>query len=531
MVGFFLPALPDRGPLKTPQVEAVMISPKQANFLDSARDGQRIPVRTTIAADLETPVSVYLKLKSFMDTQAGGSAFLLESVERGVQMGRHSFIGLSAETDIQLVNGMIHTRRGEAETSESLFDPEDPLAAIREELAASALALDSETPLPPPFAGAVGYIGFDMVKYFENIPLPESVAGDLPDFRFMFPRTLVVFDHVKSEMEILTLPRNGDPDQAYRLACDEIEAILMALDQPLPPDTRRECGAEANRPEDSDPNVGLTSNMDPKTFMRIVEKAQEHILSGDAFQIVLSQRLSGETDVSPFQIYRALRILNPSPYLFFLDFSDFQLIGSSPEMLVKLDDGVLQVNPIAGTRPRGKTIARDNQLAEDLLADEKERAEHVMLVDLGRNDLGRVCQTGSIKVDEFMAVERYSHVMHLVSRVSGELNEELDMYDALRATFPAGTVSGAPKIRAMEILSELEGNRRGHYAGAVGYFGQDGNMDMCITIRTLLMQGRKFSVQAGAGIVADSDPSREHQESLDKIQALTRAVRNAERRL
>ena len=373
------------------------------------------------------------------------------------------------------------------------------------------------------------YVGFDIVKYFENIPLPAATADDLPDYRFMFPRTLVVFDHVKSEIEIVTLPRGDDPEKAHARACSEIEGILHALDQPLPAGARSERRTgDARGRGPADPSAGLASNFTREEFRDVVVRAQEHILAGDAFQIVLSQRLSGETVVAPFQIYRALRILNPSPYLFYLDFGEFQLIGSSPEMMVRLAGGRLQVNPIAGTRPRGRTVADDNALAEDLLADEKERAEHVMLVDLGRNDLGRVCRTGTVKVDDFMAVERYSHVMHLVSRVSGELDAGVDMFDALRATFPAGTVSGAPKIRAMEIITELEGDRRGHYAGAVGYFGQSGDMDMCITIRTLLMRQGRFSVQAGAGIVADSDPAREHQESLDKIRALTRAVRIAE---
>jgi len=505
-----------------------MISPTRTDYIARTDEGQNVPVRATISADLETPVSVYLKLQAFMGAQAGGSAFLLESVERGVQMGRYSFIGLSAETDIQLVNGVVCTRREVGGLSEAPVDENDPLGPIRAELAASPLADDPDNALPPPFGGAVGFVGFDIVKYFENIPLPAAADGDLPDYRFLFPRTLVVFDHVKSEIEILTLPRGAAADQAHARACTEIEAVLHALNQPLPADVRQERRRPAHDAKPTDPSAGLTPNLDRESFLNIVERAQEHILAGDAFQIVLSQRLSGETEVAPFQIYRALRILNPSPYLFFLDFNDFQLIGSSPEMMVRLTDGRLQVNPIAGTRPRGRTVAADNELAEDLLADEKERAEHVMLVDLGRNDVGRVCATGSVKVDEFMAVERYSHVMHLVSHVSGQLNAGLDMFDALRATFPAGTVSGAPKIRAMEILSELEGSRRGHYAGAVGYFGQGGDMDMCITIRTLLMKGRQFSVQAGAGIVADSDPGREHQESLDKIRALTRAVRIAE---
>ncbi|RKZ17075.1 anthranilate synthase component I, partial [bacterium] len=276
------------------------------------------------------------------------------------------------------------------------------------------------------------------------------------------------------------------------------------------------------------PDPELTSNLEQSAYEDMVRRAQEHILAGDAFQIVLSQRLAGTTSVSPFRIYRALRILNPSPYLFYVDFGDAQLVGSSPEMLVRVAGGRAQVNPIAGTRPRGSTAAEDHELERELLADEKERAEHVMLVDLGRNDLGRVCRTGTVVVDDFMDVERYSHVMHIVSRVSGQLEAGVDMFDVLAATFPAGTVSGAPKIRAMQIISELEPDRRGPYAGAVGYFGQGGDMDMCIAIRTLVVRDGRFSVQAGAGIVADSDPAREFQETLDKIRALVRAVANAE---
>jgi len=499
-----------------------MISPTRTEYLNQVQEGRTVPVRAVIPADLETPVSVFIKLKS------KGAAFLLESVERGVQVGRHSFIGFSTGTEISLTDGLV-TIRHQGGSENKPVDPTDPLGPVRDELKRSPLVQDPDLALPPPFGGAVGYIGFDIVQYFENITMPAGEGDDLPDYHFLFPRSLVVFDHVKSEIEILTLPSTGDAEVGHDAACAEIESILAALNEPLPTSVRRE--RTLIRSGQGDPVKGepeLDSNMDRQTFMGIVERAQEYILSGDAFQIVLSQRLSGETDVAPFQIYRALRILNPSPYMFFLDFGDFQLVGSSPEMLVRLTEGTLQVNPIAGTRPRGGNVAEDNQLAEDLLADEKERAEHVMLVDLGRNDLGRVCKTGSIQVDDFMTVERYSHVMHMVSRVSGELQPDLDMFDALRATFPAGTVSGAPKIRAMELLSGLEGNRRGPYAGAVGYFGQNGDMDMCITIRTLLIQGGKFSVQAGAGIVADSDPAREHQETLDKIRALTRAVGIAE---
>jgi anthranilate synthase component 1 len=498
-----------------------MISPNRSQFLDQTRDGHRVPVRLKIPADLETPVSVYLKLKAL------GAAFLLESVEKGMQVGRYSFVGLRSTVSIQLKDEVVVTRRitgGQGEATESPVDPADPLAPIKQQLQATGQFHDPEGDLPPPFGGAVGYLGYDLVRYFEGVPLPRTEDSSLPDYHFMFPETMAVFDHVKSEIEILTMPAEGPGDTAHAAACGRVEEVLAALQTPLPHEVLR---GKAPRENDQAP-LDLTANLEQNAFTDKVREAQEHILAGDAFQIVLSQRLSGQTEVAPFQVYRALRILNPSPYLFFLDFEDFQLIGSSPEMLVRLDGDRLQVNPIAGTRHRGATAQEDLRLADELLADEKERAEHVMLVDLGRNDLGRVCRTGTIEVDEFMAVERYSHVMHMVSRVSGQLAEGQDMFDALRATFPAGTVSGAPKIRAMEIISDLEPDRRGPYAGAVGYFGLQGDMDMCITIRTLLMQGDRFSVQAGAGIVADSVPDKEYQETLNKIRALTRAVKNAE---
>jgi anthranilate synthase component 1 len=499
-----------------------MISPTRSQFLDQTKTGNRVPVRVKIPADLETPVSVFLKLKP------KGAVFLLESVEKGMQVGRYSFIGLKPRVSISLQDEQVTIRRrqGAGAAAEQLpVDPADPLAAIKGELQQTVGFDDPEGDLPPPFGGAVGYMGYDLVRYFDNVPLPAGNEDGLPDFHFMFPESLAVFDHVKSEIEILTIPPEGDPEAAHAAACAEVEALLEALQAPLSHEIMRK---GLHRAPDGGPALELAANMARDEFTGMVSRAQEHILAGDAFQIVLSQRLCGRTEVPPFQVYRALRILNPSPYLFFLDFEDFQLIGSSPEMLVRLDGRRLQVNPIAGTRHRGETAQEDARLAEELLADEKERAEHVMLVDLGRNDLGRVCRTGSVQVEDFMTVERYSHVMHMVSRVSGELEEGRDMFDALRATFPAGTVSGAPKIRAMQIISDLEPDRRGPYAGAVGYFGLQGDMDMCITIRTLLMQQDRFSVQAGAGIVADSDPDKEYQETLNKIRALTRAVKIAE---
>ena len=479
------------------------------------------PVRARIPADLETPVSVFLKLQPL------GAAFLFESVERGIQAGRYSFIGLAPRLEIALRDGTVTTARrgggdGGGETTAPV-DPADPFAPVRAELARRAPRPGDGNGLAPAYGGAVGYIGYDMVRYFEDVPLPDRAGdADLPDYRFIFPATVAVFDHVRNEIEFLAMPPT--PDSAGRRAAqEELDRLLGALHTPLPADAHRPLGAGEHA---VDPD--LVSNQDRERFEAAVARAKEHILAGDAFQVVLSQRLRGETTAPPFRIYRALRILNPSPYLFYLDFGDAQLVGSSPEMLVRMQGGRAQVNPIAGTRRRGTTPAEDHALEHELMADEKERAEHVMLVDLGRNDLGRVCVEGSVQVDDFMSVERYSHVMHIVSRVSGEVAPDRDMFDVLAAAFPAGTVSGAPKIRAMQIVSELEPDRRGPYAGAVGYFGRTGDMDMCIAIRTLVMRQGRYSVQAGAGIVADSDPAREHQETLDKIRALVRAVAIAE---
>ncbi len=488
-----------------------MICPTPAEFAQLHRNGRRTPVRRRIPADLETPVSAFLKLKP------KGAAFLLESVEQGIQVGRYSFIGISAASSIRLKDGRIERRRNGARQVEPV-DERDPLGPVRRELSASS-ALVGDL-LPGPFGGAVGYLAYDIVRYFERTPTPHEEGIDLPDYQFIFPETLAVFDHVKCEIELLVLPPAGDdPDSAYAAAVAQLEDLLAALAAPLPPIQTRVEGAARGEP---------AFNMTREAFERKVERAKEYILAGDAFQIVLSQRLRGATDVPPFQVYRALRILNPSPYMFFLDLGDFQIIGSSPEMLVKLEDRQATLCPIAGTRPRGGTPQADQNLEDELLASEKERAEHVMLVDLGRNDLGRVCELGSVRPASLMHVEKYSHVMHIVSRITGTLRREMDMFDLLGASFPAGTVSGAPKIRAMEIIHELEEQRRGPYAGAVGYFGRQGDMDMCIAIRTLIMQGQDYYAQAGAGIVADSDPGFEFEETLSKIQALTRAIAIAE---
>jgi anthranilate synthase component 1 len=490
-----------------------VVTPSLEVFSEKASRGARLPVRRRVPADLETPVSAFLRLKR------SGAAFLLESVERGIQVGRYSFIGISPFARLSLKDGDVQISRGASREVRPL-GAVDPFRVIQLELERSRIEHDGD--LPGPLGGAVGYLSHDVARYFEKLPATGTDPLGLPDYVFMFPSALVVFDHVTSEIEIAVLPGDGDPRLAYARARAEIDALYAALCAPL--SFRTGPGA----PRGAGRRTEASSNVSREEFESRVERAKEFIRSGDAFQIVLSQRFQCETDVDPFQVYRALRILNPSPYMFYIDFGRFQLFGSSPEALVKLEGRRATLCPIAGTRPRGATPAEDDALESELRSSEKERAEHVMLVDLGRNDLGRVCAPASVIVESLMRVEKYSHVMHLVSRISGTLLENRDMFDLLRAAFPAGTLTGAPKIRAMEIIGELEGERRGPYGGAVGYFNPSGDMDMCITIRTIVMIGSKYYAQAGAGIVADSTPEAEYSETLDKIRALEKARNRAE---
>ena len=481
--------------------------------LDIEARGVRAPLRRRIPADLDTPVSAYLKLMPH------GATFLLESVEQGIQVGRYSFIGVGPHVEIRL-DGETATVTRDGVATRGPIDPADIFAPVRSVLAEYADLADVD--LPAPFAGAVGHIAYDAVRHFERVPLPDGGGLDgVPDYRFQVPTTLAVFDHVKSEIEVVCLP-DEEGAEGFERAEERVVGLVEALGAPLPEWPPSSPGGAG----DGGGAGGV--GMPQAEYERMVRDAKERILEGECFQIVLSQCLRGKTAAHPFQIYRALRILNPSPYMYYMDHGDVQIVGSSPEALVKVDGRRASLCPIAGTRPRGDDPAADLALERELLADEKERAEHVMLVDLGRNDLGRVCETGSVETEAFMTVERYSHVMHIVSRVAGDLRLDVDMYDVLRATFPAGTVSGAPKIRAMQVISELEGRRRGPYAGAAGYFGARGDMDMCIAIRTLFVRDGVYHVQAGAGIVADSDPVREYQETLDKIGALRRAVEIAE---
>jgi anthranilate synthase component 1 len=478
-----------------------------------------IPVYREFAADLETPVSVYLKLMSEM-----GPSFLLESVEGGEQVGRYSFVGVNPRGMIALNGRSVSHITTEGRESRDLNDGEDLLDVLRAEL---ARFVPVDMPGLPRFnGGAVGYLGYDVVRYFEKLPATAEHVLDIPDAVFLLADTLVVFDHARHRLIILANAHVGqDVEDAYVNAIQRIERVSEKLLRPLPAIPQRRWGAKGN---------GHTkSNMPQKRYEEIVRQAKEYIAAGDIFQVVLSQRFSRKSSAHPFAIYRALRMLNPSPYMFYFDFGeiDLQVIGASPEMHVRLEDEVASIRPIAGTRRRGENLAEDQALEDELLADPKERAEHVMLVDLGRNDIGRVCEYGSVSVREFMTVERYSHVMHIVSHVEGRVRPGLDAFDLMRATFPAGTVSGAPKVRAMEIIEELEGQRRGLYAGAVGYFSYDGSMDTCIAIRTMLVQGDHVYVQAGAGIVADSDPAGEHEECVNKAKALLVAVDKAEQGL
>ncbi len=478
-----------------------------------------IPVYREFAADLETPVSVYLKLMSEM-----GPSFLLESVEGGEQVGRYSFVGVNPRGMVALNGRTVSHYTATGVETRDLHENEDLLDVLHAEL-------DQFTPVDMPGlprfnGGAVGYLGYDQVRFFEKLPETADPVLAIPDAVFLLADTLVVFDHARHRLIILANAHvSQDAAEAYVDAIQRIERVSEKLLRPLPAVPQSRWGMKSNGPTES--------NMPQERYEEIVRQAKEYITAGDIFQVVLSQRFSRQTSAHPFAIYRALRMLNPSPYMFYFDFGeiDLQVIGASPEMHVRLEDEVASVRPIAGTRRRGETLTIDQALEEDLLADPKERAEHVMLVDLGRNDIGRVCEYGSVNVRDFMTIEKYSHVMHIVSHVEGLVRPGMDAFDLMRATFPAGTVSGAPKVRAMEIIEELEGQRRGLYAGAVGYFSYDGSMDTCIAIRTMLVNGEQVFVQAGAGIVADSDPASEHQECVNKAKALLVAVDKAEQGL
>ncbi|MCD6230696.1 MAG: anthranilate synthase component I [Dehalococcoidia bacterium] len=463
------------------------------------KEGNLVPVYREIVADLETPVSAFLKINQ------SGYSFLLESIEGGQRLARYSFIGTDPYRML--------TTEGEKKI--------DPLPLIAKEL--SKYKIVPVSGLPRFCGGAVGYLSYETVTHFEDLPSPDRDSLGIPESLFMFVNTMLVFDHVTHKIKVLSHVRlDGDIEEAYQRAIDRIGNLVERLSQPLPPNLHRRGSVHSMR------DYELSSNFSEDEFKASVLKIKRYITAGEAIQIVLSQRLAQPTDVPPFEIYRALRTVNPSPYMFFLDFNDFCIVGASPEILVRVEDGTVMTRPLAGTRPRGETPIEDVRLEQELRRDEKERAEHIMLVDLGRNDIGRVSEPGTVKVSDLMDVERYSHVMHLVTHVQGKLRHGMSAFDALRACFPAGTVSGAPKIRAMEIIAELEPEKRGPYAGAVGYFSFSGNMDMAIAIRTMVAKRGIAYIQAGSGIVYDSVPEREYEESMNKAKALLKAINQAE---
>lgn len=482
-------------------------------FRQAAEHGNVIPVAVSLLADLLTPVSAYMRLY-----EHEGESFLLESVEGGEKLARFSFLGKDPVERIDY-DGHVVTATTR-QTSERV--DADIFAYLQQRFAKYRFV--DQPDLPRFSGGFVGYFGYDTVRQIEELPIRNPELDNVPHAHFALYETVLAFDHYRQQIHIINnviLEDGVDLKASYDQALMKIAVIRKALSQPLK--------KQPARPAQID--VGVQSNFQKNEFCAAVNQAKEYIRAGDIFQVVLSQQFSRPLAAAPLDVYRALRVVNPSPYLYFLQIDSNYIIGSSPEMLVRVEDGEATVRPIAGTRPRGSTPQEDTQLAEELLADEKECAEHVMLVDLGRNDIGRIARYGDVRVTQKMIIERYSHVMHIVSEVRGRLRPELDAIDALKACFPAGTVSGAPKVRAMEIIEELEPARRGLYAGALGYFDFSGNLDTCITIRTLEVRDGVAYFQAGAGIVADSVPEKEYEETVHKSNALRSAIALAERGL
>ncbi|MGE3066621.1 MAG: anthranilate synthase component I [Hyphomicrobiaceae bacterium] len=494
------------------------VAPDRAAFASRYERGRPQVVWTRLVADLETPVSAYLKL-------ADGSSMscLLESVEGGAVRGRYSMIALAPDLIWRAFGDKAEINRDPAANAERFVPDTAPaLTSLRALLDDSRIDLPAE--LPPMAAGVFGYAGYDTVRLIEHLPGMRPDALGVPDALFIRPTVMVIFDAVRDEMTVVAAvhPKAGvTAEAAYDLAVSRLAGVVAALDDPLPHSARMST--------DGFVLPDAVSNTTPDEFADMVQRAKDYIAAGDVFQVVLSQRFSTPFALPPFALYRALRRTNPSPFLFHLDFGSFALVGSSPEILVRVRDGDVTIRPLAGTRPRGETPDADKALERELLADPKERAEHLMLLDLGRNDVGRVARIGSVKVTDSFAIERYSHVMHISSQVVGQLDETNDLIDALLAGFPAGTLSGAPKVRAMEIIDELEKEKRGPYGGCVGYFSASGQMDTCIVLRTALVKDGMIHVQAGAGIVADSRPEAEQMECVFKARALFKAAEEAVR--
>ena len=490
--------------------------PDKKSFAALAKKANVVPVYREILADLETPVSAFLKLKTDDPYD-----YLLESVEGGETIARYSFLGgkpslvfKSKGRDITLISADGKEKKFKT-SHDPLFELENILKKFKQAPVKG---------LPRFCGGAVGYLGYDTVRFIERIPDENKSANDIPDSLFIFTGTLVVFDHRDKKIQVICnafLDEFKTAEEAYGRACEKIDRLIERLHS-MPAVSAR------SSKRGFLPKIKISSNFTRAGFARAVRSAKKFIKIGDIIQVVLSQAFRVKISTDAFNIYRALRSINPSPYMFYLNCGDFQLVGSSPEVHVRSENGVAELRPIAGTRRRGKDAKEDATLERDLLKDPKEKAEHLMLVDLGRNDLGRVCEYKSVKVSEFMTVERYSHVMHLVSHVEGRLRRGKTLFDLLRATFPAGTISGAPKVRAMQIIDKLENQKRGFYSGIVGYFSYSGNLDSCIAIRTLLIKDGTATVQAGAGIVADSDPAKEYEETVNKAKAHIKAVEAAE---
>lgn len=494
-----------------------MISLTFDQFKERSQKGNLIPIYREIPADLDTPVSAFLKI------QTGKYDFLLESVIGGEKWGRYSFLGVEPRVLIKSRGLDVEIIRGHKK--EIVKAKKDPLEVYRDFLAQYHPVVDDK--LPRFFGGAVGFLSYDMVRFFEKLPVTAEDELGLPESLFVITDTVVVFDNVRQIMQIICnvhLDGSKGLEEAYQEGLHKIEKLAQKLKGPCPVSHSKGLQEGAESPK-------LQACHSEALFCDLVEKAKEYIRAGDIFQVVVSTRFEGRVSdpkapISPFELYRAIRRLNPSPYLYFLQLDDMAIVGASPELMVRLEEGKVDLRPIAGTRRRGRTVEEDKAMEDELKNDPKERAEHMMLVDLGRNDLGRVCEVGTVQVDELEVVERYSHVIHLVSHISGIIKKGLSVYDVIRAAFPAGTLTGAPKIRAMEIIEELEGNRRGIYGGAVGYISFTGNMDMAITIRTAVIQKDKIYIQAGAGIVYDSMPRLEYKECFNKAMSLIEALKH-----
>lgn len=483
-------------------------------FKQLATKGNMIPVYRQLFADALTPVSAFQKIS---DSEY---AFLLESAAGGEKIAKYSLLGIHPFLRFTASGNQVIINRG-IDKQETIF-ADDPLEILNKEMAAfTPVPVNG---LPKFFSCVVGYIGYDAIRYFEQLPKIPRDDLLLPDIQFMFYNTVIIFDHLTKTIKVVSAARvNGDaPEKIYHEATREIDHIIERLRTPV-------MSLSDDVTTNGDVTIPFSSNFRKADFLKAVDHCKEYIRAGDIFQVVISQRLKTRTQANPFDIYRVLRVINPSPYIFFLKMGDLKLIGSSPEVMVKVEDKKVTVRPIAGTRKRGRDDGEDTVFEKELIADPKERAEHIMLLDLGRNDVGRVSRYGSVHIDEKMVIEKYSHVMHITSSVCGELLEGKTAFDSLKACLPAGTLSGAPKIRAMEIIDEIEPTKRGPYGGATGYFDFFGNVNTCITIRTILLKGNDAYIQAGAGIVADSIPEREYEETLNKAKGLLKAIELAEK--